>query len=76
LLDFSFKPHAFRLRFLTGVNEGRRKKEENPSGKREEGRPKWEGRRGRGKREDPAGEKEEEKKKRQGKVFLASSDIH
>jgi hypothetical protein len=31
---------------------------------------------GRGKREDPAGEREEEKKKRQGKVFLASSDIH
>ena len=29
-----------------------------------------------GKREDPAGEREEEKKKRQGKVFLASPDIH
>ena len=45
-------------------------------GKWEEGRPKWEGIRGRGKREDPAGEREEEKKKRQGKVFLASPDIH
>jgi hypothetical protein len=76
LLDFSFKPHAFRLRFLTGVNEGRRQREEDPSGKWEEGRPKWEARRGRGKREYPAGEKEEEKKKRQGKVFLASPDIH
>jgi hypothetical protein len=31
---------------------------------------------GREKREDPAGEREEEKKKRQGKVFLASPDIH
>jgi len=31
---------------------------------------------GRGKREDSPGEREEEKKKRQGKVFLASSDIH
>jgi hypothetical protein len=31
---------------------------------------------GRGKREDPTGEREEEKKKRQGKVFLASPDIH
>jgi len=31
---------------------------------------------GRGKREDLAGEKEDQKKKRQGKVFLASSDIH
>ena len=59
-----------------GVNEGRRKREEDPSGKREEGRPQWKGRRGRGKREDPAGEREEEKKKRQGKVFLASPDIH
>jgi hypothetical protein len=29
-----------------------------------------------GKREDPTGEREEEKKKRQGKVFLASPDIH
>ncbi|MEG4218480.1 hypothetical protein QUA27_24535 [Microcoleus sp. Pol14C6] len=58
------------------VNEGRRKKEEGRR-KKEEGRGrKWEVGRGRGSREDPAGEKEEEKKKRQGKVFLASSDIH
>lgn len=44
--------------------------------KAEVGRRKWEEGRGRGSREDPAGEKEEEKKKRQGKVFLASPDIH
>jgi hypothetical protein len=66
-----------------GVKEGRRKKEEGRSknwevtrAKVQDGRGKTEGTRRGGKREDSGGDQQKEKRKRQGKVFLASSDIH
>jgi hypothetical protein len=49
-----------------GVNEGRRKKAEGLSGKWEEGRPKWEGRRGKTQQE----RRKRRKRKGKEKFFL------
>ncbi len=43
---------------------------------RKEGRPKWQEVRGKAEGEEVRGKTQQEKRKRQGKVFLASSDIH